>query len=147
VLAGHIHRHQVLTHDLDGRELAAPVLYPGSIERTSVAERDETKGWLSLELAPDRSTGGSISSWRFHELPTRPLIDLEIGGPDLDRSDPRALLSSRLAKLPSRAVVRILAPDELPPVWRETLRAAELHSLAPSDMIVSVRPPRRFRGG
>jgi len=35
VLAGHIHRHQVLRTDLSGLPLAAPVFYPGSIERTS----------------------------------------------------------------------------------------------------------------
>ena len=33
VLSGHIHRYQVLTSDLSGRSLAAPVLYPGSVER------------------------------------------------------------------------------------------------------------------
>ena len=57
VLAGHIHRHQVLTHDLAGRKLAAPVLYPGSIERTSFAERDETKGYLILEIEPSADGG------------------------------------------------------------------------------------------
>ena len=50
VLSGHIHRHQVLTCDLGGRPLAAPVLYPGSIERTSFAEKDEEKGYLVLEV-------------------------------------------------------------------------------------------------
>ncbi|MEJ2502906.1 MAG: metallophosphoesterase, partial [Gemmatimonadota bacterium] len=34
VLSGHIHRHQVLTRDPGGGALAAPVLYPGSAERT-----------------------------------------------------------------------------------------------------------------
>ncbi|HNW60255.1 MAG TPA: metallophosphoesterase, partial [bacterium] len=35
VLSGHIHRHQVLTRDLAGRRLNAPVYYPGATERTS----------------------------------------------------------------------------------------------------------------
>ena len=30
LVAGHVHRHQVRTHDLDGRSLQAPVIYPGS---------------------------------------------------------------------------------------------------------------------
>src|SRR5690242_14544472 len=51
VLSGHIHRHQILTHDRRGHLLGAPVLYPGSIERTSVAEADEEKGFLVVELA------------------------------------------------------------------------------------------------
>ena len=44
VASGHIHRFQVLSKDLTGRPLAAPVCYPGSMERTSFAERDETQG-------------------------------------------------------------------------------------------------------
>jgi DNA repair exonuclease SbcCD nuclease subunit len=43
VLCGHIHRHQVLT-----KGLKAPVFYPGSVERTSIAEKDEPKGYLTL---------------------------------------------------------------------------------------------------
>ncbi len=39
VLSGHIHRHQVLIRDLENRTLRTPVLYSGSIERTSFAER------------------------------------------------------------------------------------------------------------
>ena len=38
VLSGHIHRHQIIEHDLAGRPLAAPVVYAGSVERTSPAE-------------------------------------------------------------------------------------------------------------
>ena len=61
VLAGHIHRRQVLTADLAGRPLAAPVLYPGSIERTSVAERDEPKGYMTLEIAPGPTAASSVA--------------------------------------------------------------------------------------
>jgi DNA repair protein SbcD/Mre11 len=63
VLAGHIHRHQVLTRDLGGRSLAAPVFYPGSIERISAAERNEAKGFVMLELDPAER----VAAWTFHE--------------------------------------------------------------------------------
>jgi len=80
VLAGHIHRHQVLTRDLRGRRLPAPVFYPGSVERTSAAERDEPKGYLFLDFVGDRETGGRLADWTFHELPARPMVDLELDG-------------------------------------------------------------------
>lgn len=64
VLAGHIHRHQVLTADLAGRRLAAPVLYPGSTERTSAAEDGEEKGYVTMALEPD---SGRVA-WAFHRL-------------------------------------------------------------------------------
>ena len=67
VLAGHIHRQQVLSMDLSGRPLAAPVFYAGSTERTSGAERYEPKGYVTMEIAPD-SDGGRVSAWKFHEL-------------------------------------------------------------------------------
>jgi DNA repair protein SbcD/Mre11 len=71
VLSGHIHRHQVLTRYL-GRKISTPVLYAGSIERTSTAELGERKGFMIVTLRD-----GGIS-WEFRELPTR---DIEISAP------------------------------------------------------------------
>ena len=65
VLAGHIHRHQVLTADLSGRPFAAPVFYPGSTERTSAAENGEEKGFLTIDLEPGPD-GGRVRDWAFH---------------------------------------------------------------------------------
>lgn len=74
VLAGHIHRAQILRRGLDGRPLGAPVLYPGSTERTSLAERLEPKGCVLLELAPGGGKG-RIERCSFRRLPTRPVED------------------------------------------------------------------------
>jgi DNA repair protein SbcD/Mre11 len=68
VLAGHIHRHQVLSADLRGRALAAPVFYPGSTAMTSFAERFEAKGYVTMEIAADARRGGRVADWTFHEL-------------------------------------------------------------------------------
>jgi DNA repair exonuclease SbcCD nuclease subunit len=62
VLTGHVHRHQALTADLRGHPLPTPILYPGSIERTSFAEKDEAKGYLVVRIpwgeAPVGDTAG-----------------------------------------------------------------------------------------
>lgn len=81
VLAGHIHRHQVLTSDLRGRALASTVFYPGSTERTSAAERFEAKGYVTMTI-----TDRHVSAWTFHQLspPTVPYIDKR--GTDFSRS-------------------------------------------------------------
>jgi DNA repair exonuclease SbcCD nuclease subunit len=63
VLSGHIHRHQTLTHDLRRRALAAPVLYPGSIERTSIAEADEEKGYMIVAVT--REAEHARVDWNF----------------------------------------------------------------------------------
>ena len=72
VLAGHIHRHQVLSSDLSGRPIAAPVFYPGSTQRTSAAECSETKGYVTLECEPAEDGMGSVRAWKFHPLPDVP---------------------------------------------------------------------------
>jgi len=63
-LCGHIHRHQVLRP-----RGQPPVIYAGSIERTSFAEAPETKGYVVLELA--RS---GLGPFQFRPLPTRPMV-------------------------------------------------------------------------
>lgn len=68
VLAGHIHRHQVLATDLAGRPIAAPVFYPGSTERTSAAEDGDAKGYMTLELKAEAESGGRVVAWEFHRL-------------------------------------------------------------------------------
>ena len=74
VLAGHIHRHQVLTTDLSGRPLKAPVFYPGATARTSHAEDGEAKGWLAIDLEPGHD-GGRVRAWQFHQLSAPAPVD------------------------------------------------------------------------
>ena len=50
LLSGHFHRAQHLTRDLRGVKLAAPVIYPGSVERTAFAERYEIEGVYALRI-------------------------------------------------------------------------------------------------
>ena len=64
VLSGHIHRHQVLRPP--GRP---PVIYPGSVERTSFAEALETKGFVVLQL-----TQAGLGSFEFRPLPAKPMV-------------------------------------------------------------------------
>lgn len=128
VLSGHIHRGQRLTHTLDGCPLAAPVFYPGSVERTSFAERRETKGYLVLRLGE-----GRVAGFDWHPLPARPMVELDL--------DALEALPERLASLPADAIVRIRAgPEAL-----SSLTAARLRELSPPAMNLEVvRPgPRR----
>jgi DNA repair exonuclease SbcCD nuclease subunit len=73
VLSGHIHRQQVMTKDLRGGPVAAPVLYPGSIERTSLAEIGEPKGFMIVDVGAF-GNGGALR-WQFRRLPARPMME------------------------------------------------------------------------
>jgi DNA repair exonuclease SbcCD nuclease subunit len=82
VLSGHIHRRQVLRRGLDGRGMAAPVVYPGSTERTSTAERNEPKGMFLIELAagtPGERGPGQLRQLNFRPLPTGRMPERALG--------------------------------------------------------------------
>ena len=137
VVSGHIHRHQVLTRDLGGAPLAAPVLFPGSVERTSFQERGEPKGYLLLDFVPGPG-GGRLHRTRFVRLPTRPMITraLDVAGASPDELEAR--VSRVLAPLPEDAVLR-LEPHGLPgPEAAARLTAATLRRLAPATMNVDL---------
>jgi DNA repair exonuclease SbcCD nuclease subunit len=139
VLAGHIHRHQILTRDLAGRPLAAPVVYPGSVERTSFAELPEPKGFVLLEVGPDPARGGRLAGWRFVELPTRPMLRLEVDPQGLSADALAGRIAALLSTQPANAVVslRLAGPPE--PGAEPVLRVASLRRLQPATMVVTVQ--------
>ncbi len=132
-LTGHVHRHQVLTSGPGGRPLRAPVLYPGSIERTSFAEAAERKGHILAKVAPGPPDGGRLVSWRFAELPARPMIDLNFEPTSRANFEPE--LRRMLARLPHDAVVRIRLRRD--PRGGTDLPAARLREIAPPTMNVT----------
>lgn len=149
VLAGHIHRHQWLTAASNGQRLPAPVLYAGSTERTSFAEKDETKGYVIVRLTADRAHCGSVQSAAFHPLPTRPMIFVT---QRLGSSSGQAL-TRRLAALaagwPADAVVKIQWEGTPSAEQAAALRASALRAVVPATMNVqlsgSVRAQRAGR--
>jgi DNA repair exonuclease SbcCD nuclease subunit len=150
VLTGHIHRHQVLTRDLRGRPLAAPVLYPGSIERTSIAEADERKGFMLVEVTCTDSA--AHVDWQFHELPARPLVRRELHLETITDDQLEPTIRSFVAEAPADAVLTIRVVGPLTERARRVLSAKHLRAISPSSMNVELRladvadgtvPPRR----
>ncbi len=134
VLSGHIHRHQVLRADLGGRPLPAPVVYAGSVERTSFAERDETKGYVTLALGLG-GRGGRLLDLAFHPLPARPMRVHEVA----DGAHPARLepgVRAAIAGSPKDVVLQLRVPESL--AGADVLRAARLRALAPPTANVTV---------
>ncbi|MBK8998763.1 MAG: metallophosphoesterase [Myxococcales bacterium] len=137
VLSGHVHRQQVLEHDLRGARLRAPVLYAGSVERTSSAERGETKGFLLLDF-----DAGRLAAWQLHELPARPL--------EVCTLRPGGFLSEleRLRRSMSADAVLVLQVDGTPAGTEATLlRAAALRERFGPGVSVRVSWARGRRRG
>jgi DNA repair exonuclease SbcCD nuclease subunit len=138
VLAGHIHRHQLLEHDLSGQPLAAPVLYPGSVERTSFAEKNEVKGYLIVQLETGEE-GGRVAEWCHHPLPTRPMEVVTVDASGRDRRRLRAAIREKLADLDPAAVVQLRVEGPVTPEARPALGAVAIRETAPATMIVQLQ--------
>ena len=145
VVSGHIHRAQVLSESLSGVALPCPVVYPGSVERTSYAERDETKGYALLELEPT-DDGGRLTDVTFVPLPARPMLPLSLNVRGLDAGAIEALLRQRLRELPADAVVRVEVRGIPKPGAHKALTAAKLRAAAPTTMNVDMPRGRTMVG-
>ena len=139
VLCGHIHRAQVLTRDLRGHPLPGPVLYPGSVERTSFAERREAKGFMILEIEPEASSGGLLVRWELRELPARPMAVVTVDASSLDAVGLEARLRREVGRLPEDAVVQVRVTGELSGAAAEALRAENVRRIHPPSMTVTLR--------
>lgn len=131
VLAGHIHRRQVLTRR--SRNGDVPVIYPGSTERTSFAEKNEEKGFYDIRFR--RGTG---KRWRINELdfvvlPARPMVDvvLERG---VDRNTLRSFLLSKIDVIDKNSIVRLESDDSVGEGVEEMLTSDFLRDVFPKTM-------------
>ena len=140
VLTGHIHRAQMLTRDLSGNQLAAPVIYPGSTERTSFVERFERKGYALLGFAAGRGGRGRLVERAFVPLPTRPMVVLELDADGRSAAELTKLCDARLRELHPDSVVSLRlrgSAGDGPGISLPALR-----SLAPTMTIELSRNPR-----
>ncbi|MGD8492425.1 MAG: metallophosphoesterase [Desulfobacterales bacterium] len=137
VLAGHIHRFQVLTKDLRGRPLKAPVFYPGSIERTSFAEKGDPKGYLILEFETSKKSMTGLKDWTFHELPTRPMVQLDLNAADMSAAQIQSWIQSSLYEVSPDSIVKLKVHGKVSPEAMAVFRAPALRSLAPDTMNIN----------
>ena len=134
VLNGHIHRHQVLTRDLKSRPLTAPVFYPGSIERTSFAEKDEPKGYLILEIETTGPGAGTVVNWHFYPLPARPMIQIDLHAGNMRGPQIEFWIRSRLTEIPEDSIVKLKVHGKISDEALRVFSAPFLRELAPATM-------------
>jgi DNA repair exonuclease SbcCD nuclease subunit len=99
----------------------APVIYSGSIERTSFAEAGETKGFVVLELAQS-----GLRSFEFRPLPARTMVTRTVAFGDADNRTIHQRLADAIDSTPADAVVQLRVAGPIPP----TITAAALRALA-----------------
>ena len=138
ILSGHIHRAQVLKYDISGQQLNAPVFYAGSIERTSLAERNEVKGYFEFEVA--RSSSNSIlMSTLFHELPVRPMHVILVHLNQMPCDQLYKELLAEIGSLPHDSIVHIRLNGAFDTEKFPWLSAPVLRSMLPKTMNIEMR--------
>ncbi|UCG52315.1 MAG: DNA repair exonuclease [Candidatus Latescibacterota bacterium] len=145
VLAGHIHRRQILRQKVRGtpnnhrheasrkKTSGTPVIYPGSTERTSFAEKDEPKGFFDLSFR--KSAGGEwiLDDLEFVPLPTRPMVDLYLDG-RIGPADLVPFFQSEIARIDPNAIVRLRCTGQLGGDVKRKLSGRLLRGVFPDTM-------------
>jgi DNA repair exonuclease SbcCD nuclease subunit len=132
VLAGHVHRHQVLEVKRDEKR-PLPVIYPGSTERTSFAEAEETKGYSRLVFGRSSDDGWVLARSDFVPLPTRPMVTVDLP----DRLAPAGIagfLVEVAREVPPNAILRFTCSEAVSPATRRALGSRRLADCLPPGM-------------
>ena len=90
IALGHIHRHQVLSHN-------PPVVYAGSLERLDFSEEEDNKGFYVVEIEPDKETGKRQVSFDFHQVTGRRFLTINISIESQD-SEPTSTVLKAIAE-------------------------------------------------
>jgi len=133
VVSGHIHRAQILYRKAVNKKI--PIIYPGSVERTSFQEEHEEKGFYVMECEKDNW----IYKWNtdFIPLETRPMLTLDLDKQNISPDTITRHLRNYLKTIDYNAVVRIRTHDHN---IRRELSAQTLRDLAPSTMNMELSP-------
>ena len=134
VLAGHIHRAQILYRKGVSKYERLPVIYSGAIERTSSAERNEQKGFYDIRIRLDR--GGKIlyRAIDFLQLPTRPMKQVVLPL-NLNREELISYIEREVRYLHPRSIVYFRCLSERKTAKSVIPDAAQLRNILPPEMI------------
>jgi DNA repair exonuclease SbcCD nuclease subunit len=97
ILSGHIHRSQILW-----TPNKTPIIYPGSIERTAFAEKDETKGFYEIDINAQKEI-----SYQFKELYARPMLDVVLEKSFYSPSSLKEEITNQIKDFPLDSIIRI----------------------------------------
>jgi hypothetical protein len=109
------------------------VIYPGSVERTSFAEKEEEKGFYDIEISSDKAGGWKPPELKFMKLPTRPMVDLVLDG-SLRKEGLSDFLRTKLSGMHPDAIVRISSSGAISESLRAAMTSAFLKKVFPHTM-------------
>src|SRR5208337_156148 len=111
VAMGHVHKHQ-------GIQARTPIIYPGSIERVDLAEAEEEKGFVHVDIRD-----GSVS-WKYITLPTRTMRNLQIACKE--KEDPILAVKAEIVNHSVKHAIvnlNITSPDQISPAQKSEINS------------------------
>lgn len=96
ILSGHIHRSQILW-----TVNKTPIIYPGSIERTAFAEKDEEKGFYEINVDEKLHC-----TYKFIKLNARPMLDILLDRSIYTLSSIKTDILQQIKGFPSDSILR-----------------------------------------
>jgi len=130
-LSGHIHPQQIIYKKTDSMEI--PVIYPGSVERTSFAEKRETKGYYLIIIQKQLERIKIMT--KFNTLQSRPMIDIVVEN-NYSLEQTIDYLVNELSKVEERSIIRIQAEKS---EYLNQIKYSFLSSLMPENCILTYR--------
>lgn len=132
ILSGHIHRSQILW---TGEK--TPIIYPGSIERTAFAEKEETKGFYEININDRKEI-----AYQFKELYARPMLDVILENYIYSPSSLKADIHDQIKDIPNDSILRFkMKNSEL----LKLLNVRFLDEIIPSTMNYQVAGLKEFK--
>ena len=138
-LSGHIHRSQIIRKGLDDKPLQVPIVYPGSIERTSFVEREEKKGYYIIEINSRQPV-----KFIFNELPERPMHLLEIDTSEISDEQVNNIIYAQVKNLEKDSIIQIRLSDSDKDRNYKNITAEYLRSLVPETINISLSIRGRY---
>ena len=135
VLAGHIHRQQILWIHSDSSGGNVPVIYSGSTERTSFAEKGEKKGFFEISFARSNLRKLGIEGLHFIELATRPMEDLHITS-KVHAPNVRSYIQREIERFDQNSIVRMKCDRDIGDEVRKMFTGHFLRNTFPETMNV-----------
>jgi len=133
VLSGHIHRKQILGGSKNSNTEIPLVIYPGSTERTSFAERDESKGFFEIDFSQEEKGNWEIERLEFIELPARSMEDLVLDG-KVTLENLGDFIQNEVAGMPPDAIIRLRCDQDTNPEVKAKVTSKLLREILPENM-------------
>jgi exonuclease SbcD len=145
VAMGHIHKHQVLSHQ---RPL---IVYPGSLERIDFGEEHDKKGFVSVEIddpGPDAPPDAPRTvRYQFHEVNARRFLRIRVNAHcDSPTDEVLRRIEEQADQIRDAVTLLIIetSPEHLRDLRQDDIRRA-LAGCKPSYLSISVNTTRSYR--